>query len=74
MLDGEEKLGLRSEVDLGGGGGKGEGEGESDLGLLGELLGEVGEELKEVRKGGGGGKERGSGSRQSFEGEGGTKY
>lgn len=46
MLDGEEELGLRSEVGGGGAGGEGvNGEGEGDLGLLGELLGEVGDEL-----------------------------
>ena len=46
MLDGEEELGLSSKVGFGGGGGDGKREGESDLGLLGELLGEVGEELE----------------------------
>lgn len=48
VLDGEKELGLRSEVGGGGAGGEGvNGEGEGDLGLLGELLGEVGDELEE---------------------------
>lgn len=45
VLDSEQELGLSSEISLVGGRG-GDGEGKGDLGLLGELLGEVSDELE----------------------------